>query len=185
MKFKNYLLTFAYILSCIFAMTYTASAQTVSGRCGTSATWSLNESGVLTISGSGDMTDFSTTSKVEWSSYRNEITKVVIEEGITSIGKNSFRNCYELNEVSLPQSLEVVGVYAFRDCISLESITIPDEVTIIDESAFRGCEALSSIKLSENLLSIGSEAFAECVELKQITLPKSVKYIDNEIFTDC
>ncbi len=173
------------VFCCIFTMTYTASAETASGNCGTGATWSLNESGVLTISGTGEMTEFSTTSKVEWSSYRDDIKKVIIEEGITSIGKNSFRNCYEINEVSLPQSLEVIGVYAFRDCISLESITIPDGVTIIDESAFRGCEALSSIKLSKNLLSIGSEAFAECVSLESITIPKSVKNIDNEIFADC
>lgn len=185
MKIKNYLLMLVCIVTCFITLTCTASAEIAGGNCGTNAIWSLDEDGTLTISGTGNMTDFTTTAKVEWSSYRSDITKVVVQEGITSLGKNAFRSCGELSEVSLPVGLNRIGVNAFRDCISLENITIPDTVTTIDDSAFRGCEALTDIKISNGLEYIGTEAFAECVSLTQIKIPKTVEEMGDEVFADC
>lgn len=185
MKIKNYLSALVCIICCMLMLTCMASAETASGDCGTGAGWTLDESGVLTISGSGDMTDFTTAKKVAWYSYADTVTGVVVEEGITSIGKNSFRGCENLSEVSLPESITSIGMYAFRDCVSLEKIVIPDGVTTIDGSAFEGCEALSDVKLGEGLITIGDEAFVDCVSLTEIKIPKSAEELGADIFAGC
>lgn len=177
MKSKNYLLALVCILCCTFMLTCMASAET--------ASWTIDENGVLTISGSGGMTSYTSVKNVPWYSQRDTITGVVIEEGITSIGNNSFRGCEELCEVSLPESLNGIGKYAFRDCVSLEKIVIPDGVLAIQDSAFEGCEALSDVKLGEGLTTIGDEAFVDCVSLTEIKIPKSAEELGGEIFTGC
>ena len=118
----------------------TASAATVaSGNCGTNLAWTLDDTGTLTISGTGDMDNYFNTSDVPWYNYKESITSVVILENVRSIGINAFDGCSNLTNITIPNSVGSMGSSAFKNCSSLTSITIPDSVTIIDSYAFYGC----------------------------------------------
>lgn len=111
-----------------------------SGKCGEGLTWSFDATtGTLTVSGTGEMNGYSATS-MPWSELADQIKKVVISEGVTSIGKNAF-NCesvkFVFTEISLPETLTSIGNYAFYGCDKLTKVTIPDAVNTIGKYAFR------------------------------------------------
>lgn len=91
--------------------------------------------GTLTISGTGDMPDWSFAG-APWYDSRDSITAVVIEEGVTSIGGRAFYSCDGLESITIPTSVTSIGDWAFYSCDGLESITIPASVTSIGDSAF-------------------------------------------------
>ena len=108
-----------------------------SGACGDNLTWTLNETTyTLTISGMGEMTNYSSGSATPWYSYRSSITSVSIGSGVTSIGDSAFRGCTGLTSVTIPNSVTVIRQYAFYDCDGLTSVTIPNNVTVIGYYAF-------------------------------------------------
>ena len=114
-----------------------------SGSCGENATYTLNSDGLLTISGTGQMDLYLVDSTAPWYSKRAFIKRVVIENGVTSIGYYAFRNCINLINVTIPDSVTSIGSSAFYYCTSLASITIPDSVTTISDYAFKGCSNLT------------------------------------------
>ncbi len=141
-----------------------ASAES-SGNCGDSGsnvTWSLDDNGTLTISGSGKIEDYRSDIDQPWYSNRSDITSVIIEPGVTSI-----------------------GLQAFYYCSNLTSITIPSGLTSIGEMAFFYCSALTSVTIPNSVISIGNFAFGSCTGLKSITIPSSVTSIENNVFQDC
>ena len=89
----------------------------------------------------------------------NQLSSVVIDEGLTALPVNAFAHCEQLSTVTLPNSLTSIGDYAFTGCSSMPSIDIPDSVSVIGESAFSFCEALYEIDLSDNIRSIGATTF--------------------------
>ena len=109
----NFILTLVVMLT-----TATAWAQNVgntSGTCGTGVNYTYTESThTLTISGTGAMTDFASDNDQPWSNYRTAITTLVIEEGVTRIGNNSFRRVDYVTNVTLPASVTSIGVRAFQ-----------------------------------------------------------------------
>ena len=115
-----------------------------SGTCGDNLTWDLTD-GVLTISGTGPMTDYTYDTYAPWYNYRSSITSVFIGDGLTSIGD-----------------------YAFSDCSNMASITIPNSVTSIGDCAFYGCSGLTSVAIPNNITSIGVDAFLECENLEKM-----------------
>ena len=137
---------------CIFAITIAsyeayAADEVASGTCGDELTWVLDNNGVLTISGNGYMDDYETASASPWYSYRSSIVKVVVDEGVTSIGDNAFNYCKQLKGVNIPDSVVSIGDEAFSNCTRLIDITIPDNVASIGAGAFCGCSSLTSITL--------------------------------------
>ncbi|MBP0973723.1 MAG: leucine-rich repeat protein [Oscillospiraceae bacterium] len=114
----------------------------ISGTCGENLTWTLDDAGTLTISGTGDMN-----SGLPWINYRAKIRSIVIEDGVTNIEEWAFSSCMSLDSVTIPDSVTSIGVSAFYGCAALESITIPDSVTSIDAEAFDDCTALTSITI--------------------------------------
>ncbi len=119
-----------------------------SGTCGTNLTWTLDtESGILTISGTGAMKDYTYSSKpnTPWYSYRESIASVVISDGVASIGTYAFYGCSSLTSITIPSSVTTIGNYAFNYCSSLTSLTIGESVTSIGSYAFRGCSSLTSV----------------------------------------
>ena len=90
------------------------------------------------------------------------LTSVVIPQGVTIVGNCSFLGCKNLRHVELPQGLRTIDVAAFKGCTSLESIVIPDSVRIIAHGAFEGCTGLSSIVFPESVSVVGSGAFKGC-----------------------
>ena len=101
-----------------------------SGTCGADVTWGLDTEGTLLISGKGDMYSYHSSGS-PWLNWSNSIRKVVIEEGVTSVGGMAFYGCEQLTEVVLPDGLAAVGRYAFFGCSSLQQINLPESITTI------------------------------------------------------
>lgn len=116
------------------------------GSCGKSLTWKYLD-GVLTISGTGAMTDYSFTVAPPWEKYRDNITEVVIEYGVTSIGAWAFRYYNNISSVTIPKSIESIGTWAFGDCYQLTSVILPENVTNVDIVAFENCCNLKSVTI--------------------------------------
>ena len=114
-----------------------------------------------------------------------EVTNLVIPEGVTSIGSSAFSNCSSLTSITIPNSVTSIGYSAFEGCSSLTSITIPNSVTSIGGSAFSYCKSLTSITIPNSVTSIGNYAFFSCSSLSSITIPNSVTSIGGSAFSYC
>lgn len=124
------------------------------GKCGTSAEWKI-EDGILTIMGEGTIADYwFLGNESPWNKYNSQIKKVIIEEGITSIGSYSFWEC------------------------GATDIYIPDSVTEIRQNAFEHCEQLSNLHMSQKLEKLCWGAFAWCYSLEKLVLPDTLKYVE-------
>ena len=137
-----------------------ASAES-SGNCGDSGsnvTWSLDDNGTLTISGSGKIEDYRSDIDQPWYSNRSDITSVVIEPGVTSIGSQAFYECSNLTSITIPSGLTSIGEQAFGNCTGLTSITIPSSVTSIGVNVFYNCTGLTDITVDSNNSSFCSES---------------------------
>ena len=141
-----------------------SATPALSGACGDGLTWTL-ESGVLTISGTGAMTNYSY-GEAPW--YGFGITRVVIGDGVTSIGNYAFDDCRSLNEAEIPDSVTSIGYDAFNSCFALAAVDIPDGVTYIGSYAFRYCRSLTAVTIPDNVKSIGEAAFSACTKLTSI-----------------
>ena len=148
-------------------------------------TWKLDADGTLTISGTGTMKDYDYNNNPSPANQKKgSVKKVVIKDGVTSIGNFAFYNCKSLTSITIPDSVTSIELAAFNNCNNLTSITIPDSVTSIGDSAFELCNKLSSITLSNNITSIGNWAFHGC-PLTSITIPDSVTSIGDNAFYAC
>ena len=116
-----------------------------SGSCGENVTWTLTADGTLTISGTGAMTDYTYDSRSPWYSCRTYIKRVVMQQGVTSIGDLAFWDCSGLTSVTIPDGVTSIGGDAFRGCAALTSVTIPGSVTNVGQSAFWACSSLTDI----------------------------------------
>ncbi len=183
-------------LSDFFAVKAEAEETTTySGTCGENLTWELDtDTGVLTISGTGAMTDYlysadeaSEGPKAPWYGYRSYIQSVVIENGVTSIGGYAFSDCDNLTSVTISDSVTSIGERAFSECDSLTSIEIPSSVTNIGEYALQCCFELENVIFGKNsqLESIGRGAFNGCIILKNIEIPDSVTSIGDHVLYCC
>lgn len=165
-----------------------AASAASSGNCGDSGsnvTWLLDDNGTLTISGSGKIEDYRSDIDQPWYSNRSDITSVVIEPGVTSIGSLAFYKCSNLTSITIPSGLTSIGEMAFFNCSALTSVTIPNGVISIGNFAFGSCTGLKSITIPSSVTSIGESAFQHCTGLTSITIPNSVTSIVNLAFWDC
>ena len=148
-------------------------------------TWKLYADGTLTISGTGTMENYNDTDNLSPACRNSSIKKVVIEDGVTSIGNSVFDSCSNLASITIPSSVTSIGNYVFWGCKNLPSITIPDSVTSIGKSAFSNCSSLTSITIPDGVTSIGNYAFSSCRKLTSITIPDSVTSIGESAFAAC
>ena len=154
-------------------------SNVVGGTCGDNLTWNLDSDGVLTISGTGEMTDN------PWSKYLGRIKQVDIGNGITSVCNHAFEGSSSLNSVSIPNSVTKIGEAAFGLCVNLSSVDIPQGVTVIEMNTFRGCQNLTDVVIPEGVTVIGTQAFNMCYNLTEITIPASVAEICFMAFDSC
>lgn len=155
-----------------------------SGSCGTGVTWALDESGVLTISGTGDMNDFEYTELAPehihctspWYANAINIRTVIIAEGVTRIGQNAFHDCRNLTRVFIPASVV---------CISFDSFAGIDDLT--DVCYFGSEQQWHQIQIFENndrqILERALQ-FAIPVEVPDLFLPASLERIEDDAFAD-
>ena len=161
------------------------SATVYSGSCGTNARYTLDTTtGVLSITGTGAMTDYSS-KKAPWYSQSSYIKTIEIADGITSIGQSAFTYCKYCTSITVPKSITSIGIGAFASCSSLTSITIPNGVTSIGTSVFSNCSSLTSIIIPNSVTEIGVSAFSYCTSLTSITIPNNVTSIGMAAFYGC
>ena len=179
MKRKITILTIAFLSSMLM---YANAFAAATGRCGDSITWTLDDSGNLTLSGSGEMwnNDYGDSPFKDY-----EIRKATVEYGITSIGDYVFRGCCGMTELTLPNSVTSIGGNAFEGCNGLTELILPNSVTSIGDSAFEGCSGLTELTLPNSLTEIGKYAFRGCSGLTELTLPNSITSIGDFAFYGC
>ncbi|MDR1738627.1 MAG: InlB B-repeat-containing protein [Candidatus Symbiothrix sp.] len=124
--------------------------------------WVIDENYVLTVSGIGAIPDYSAASKSPWGSYRTSIEKVIIEDGITHLGKLSFGNVISCDSIIMANSVKVLGQSCFT-CNDNEN------------------QQLCYIKLSENLETIETNAL-RFLYLREIIIPASVTSMHEDSF---
>ena len=149
-----------------------------SGTCGENLTWTLDEEGLLTISGEGEMTTYYDSAfNVPWSAYKDEIKKVMICDGVTTVGYRAFHDCTSLTSIDIPESVIDIGFESFKHCASLTKIIIPESVTCLEDSAFFGCSGLTKIIIPESVTRIENNVFTDCTSLTTVLIPESVTYM--------
>ncbi|MCC8068895.1 MAG: leucine-rich repeat protein [Ruminococcus sp.] len=156
------------------------------GYCGENCIYSFDETtGTLTISGTGNMESYSSSSDVPWYSFIEDIKKIIIDDGITSIVSNAFYGCTSLTEVTIPNSVTSIGYDAFYKCTSLEEINIPSSVTSIGSYAFYNCASLKEVTIPNSVTSIGYDAFENCTSLKKVVMSNGLTYVSSYAFYGC
>lgn len=175
----------AAMLLCI--VPFSASAATYSGTCGENLTWSFDGNGTLTISGIGEMTNWSSHYDVPWhyNKIHSGVQTVKIGNQVTSIGDRAFYDCTPLTSITIPDSIKSIGSYAFRYCNQLTNVDIPSSVTSIGDYAFVSCQKLQSVKIPSGVTSIGEGTFENCVKLENVTIPNTVMSIGKGAFYGC
>ena len=179
MKRKITILTIAFLSSVLMCANAFAAAT---GRCGDSITWTLDDSGNLTLSGSGEMWN----NGYDDSPFKDyEIRKATVKYGITSIGESAFLGCRGMTELTLPNSVTSIGGNAFEGCSGLTELILPNSVTSIGNAAFVDCSGLTELILPNSVTSIGDFAFSLCSGLTELILPSSVTSIGDYAFYGC
>jgi len=146
-----------------------APTPATSGSCGTNATWSYSN-GIMTIGGSGAMTDYSSSmTDIPWIDYQTSITRVVIGDEITHVGNWAFQGCTALNSVTIGENVTSIGNGSFDNCTNdgFTVLTIPNSVQTIGIDAFSN-NHLKYVCFGSGLTSIGMEAFMVCQDLEAI-----------------
>ena len=158
-----------------------------SGECGATeddtVTWEVDDSGTLTISGTGEMAEEPVDKP--WNPLCYEITSVVIENGVTNISAYAFRDFPLLESVTIADTVETIGNTAFEHCTSLRTLVMGNGVKVIGADAFASCYQLEDFALPESLLAIESSAFWACYALRAVQIPDNVRYIGNWLYGDC
>ena len=179
-----------------YAIRYPGVSQNVvvaSGECGENVSWVVREDGILTISGKGAMDDYSCKfgskgeliSTAPWADIGLAIRGVLIEEGVTAIGKYAFYNSQALLAVQIAESVNSIGAWAFSGCTALEGVWIPGKVSALEDGVFYGCTALRQISLHDGVTRIGGAAFYGCENLQELPLPASLRTIGECAFLRC
>ncbi|MCQ2479172.1 MAG: leucine-rich repeat domain-containing protein [Clostridia bacterium] len=203
----------AIICLMVFTMsTPVAFAASYNGTCGDGIQWSLNTSaGTLTISGNGEMNNYSLTATPGWDRYQGYIKSVIFEDGVTNVGAYAFYNggngykYKKLTDVDLG-SVETIGNYAFRGCAALSTFTNCESVKSTGSYSFLSCAsvtefpfdriveigsgsfsgtALTDITLPETVGTIRAAAFEGCKDAQTITVPALINRLENRAFADC
>lgn len=157
------------------------------GTCGENLTYAFDQAtGTLTISGTGDMTDYYYYSAPSpWKTFKDLIVNVIIEDGVESIGEDAFRECSAIKSVDIASSVKIIKQNAFIDCASLETIVIPSSVESIGYCAFMNCSSLKSLDIPSSVKTIGSAAFSGCTQVESVNLSDGIERIEGSAFENC
>ena len=193
---KRFLAVLLAVLCLVLSAPAAYAATVASGNCGPNVTWTVDSAGVLTISGKGEMENY-TSDDAPWENYKPQIKKIVIKEGVTAIGKWAFAHC-EAKEVQIPVSVETIEVDAFDSAPILK-------YTVVSKNPYYcggqdGClydkdktqllrypigSTRESFSVPRSVLDVSDSAFEEAENLKSVTLPDSVERIGTWAFSRC
>ena len=174
----------AVLITLLLFLAYLSPAVAAADRSGKldGMEWSL-VGGVLTVSGKA-IPDFTEDNPAPWDAVKDEINRVELKNGITTVGAMAFFECSSLAAVYLPTSVKTVGAMAFAGCTALKTVLMPS-VTHIGEYAFSRCFALGHAMLPATLTQLDRAAFYRCKSLRSVTVPASVTQMGDSVFAYC
>lgn len=158
-----------------------------SGDCGRFATYTLTDSGVLTIKSDSYTDDYDHFYGRSESPFKDntKIETVIFVGDIYRIGAYLFDGCSNIKSIVWPETLEEVGSHAFYDCKGITTLDLPDTTTKIGSYAFYNCDGLTEVVLPDNVTSLGEDAFCNCSNLTSIELPENLRTIARWTFVGC
>ena len=177
----SFVLSMVLVLTGMTVPVKTVQATETTGECGEKLTWTLAD-GVLTIAGTGAMTDYGGSTKFPWYDSKDNITSVEIKEGVTSIADGAFYSYENLKSIQIPASLESIGEYAFMECDNLKDVDIAEgsELTSIGVKAFCWCTGLEEIEVPAGVTEIGTDAFFACGALQISVVSENTVYASRD-----
>ena len=152
----------------VLAALMTAAALAEGGTCGEGLTWTLSSDGVLTVSGTGEMTDGEDYGAAPWDDIKTSIREIVIGDGVESVGDYMFWNCGNVTSVTLGDDVRRIGKAAFLYCESLPAVQLPPNIEYVDDWAFIHCKALARVYVPFSLNYFGDVVFYSCPNLTDI-----------------
>ncbi len=168
------------LAACTVAATVPQASAAVNRYCGSNAMWTLS-AGTLTVTGKGAMYNYDSAQDVPWSGYASEIKKVVIANGITTVGANTFAELPNLTEAELPAGIVSIGDAAFCSSNLLYSVQIPESTEYIGAAAFRET-AVDCADIPQSTTYIGSYAFADNLSLETVFAGTDIEYMGADVF---
>lgn len=154
------------------------------GKCGDEMYWTLYQTGMLSLTGTGRMDNF-TDSYSSWKGYSDLITSIDIEHGINVIDSYAFDGCSNLVSVNFPPSIRSIGDGAFRGCVKLAEVSLPNQLYSLGTSAFAECKCLTSIVIPGSLKRWDSYSFESCYNLESVIIEDGVTEIPFGTFYTC
>ena len=168
------------LLVCCLVVPKTVYAEEMaSGTYGDTLAWSLDYDGTLTVSGSGEWF------YPGWGVYKEQIKRVVVEDGITGLPNYAFEDCTNLTSVQIAGSVKTIACRAFAGCTALTEVTFSEGLETIEERAFKYCPALTGVIFPQSLKNIGEAAFMECFALKKAVFSEGLVIISDYAFKNC
>ena len=159
-----------------------------SGDCGAEEDflpWTLTADGILTVSGTGKMWDyaFAIGPSTQWT--KDKIKKVVIEEGVSYIGDEAFKDCPNLQSVVIADSVTEIGLRAFANCDSLTDVYLGCGLKETSVEVFLDCDALKEFTFPNTDTFYGNHFLAQCDSLKNVVIPEKMTRIGYNMFSGC
>ena len=186
------------LLCAVVPFAVSAAGTTYSGTCGDNLTWTVDpEAGTLTISGTGEMDDYNKVyppwfvSEEEgaipawYAAYGDVVRSVVVEDGVTTIGKWAFAQMGALETATIADSVTAIGELAFYECSALTGIRLPAGLTVLEEKTFYRCAALPAIHIPDSVTAIRSNVFRSCTALSAVTGGNGLTIVGESAFAGC
>lgn len=177
---KNFLSVTIILSMVLLTMIPVPVSAATSGACGDNLKWTLDDNGTLTISGTGAMSDWDWGIQTPWNlngSNVKKIKKVIIDDGVTTIGNCAFDELFNLETIILNDDIQSIGNYAFNNChvLSMSRLDLPYSLTSIGKYAFFGCN-ISIINVPNTVTYIGTKAFANSESLEELRMQSNTYY---------
>ena len=167
-----------------FTVAFEGEKDIASGTDG-NINWVIKYDGTMVISAvdgtDGKMNNYASDAKQPWASYRTEIKKLVVEDGVTQIGNYAFSGFSKMEDVDIADSVKSIGHQVFKTCSNLTEVTIPCNV---GKMAFNSCKKLRTVTFLDGFEEAGAMAFISCTNLETINFPKTLKKFDSKWFTN-
>ncbi|MBQ6570078.1 MAG: leucine-rich repeat domain-containing protein, partial [Clostridia bacterium] len=176
-----------------------AVSAAASGTCGPNLTWTLDNNGKLTVSGTGGMDEWLNNTSVPWYSYHDQIKTIVIGEGVTNIGFGAIFAFSELTSIKIPTTVSSIDKMSFaHSCRKLQTVTVTSgnpyyvstngilynkDKTILVK--YPAAKTATSFTVPSTVTTISNGAFDYAAALKSVTLPSGLKDIDSSAFQLC
>jgi len=172
-----------------FVTTLTVEANQIGGICGKNGgdnlRWTLSDEGILTITGSGAMEDYSDEETAPWHDYLTDIHYLELPDGMTTVGSFAFTECSQIASVTIPSTVTSIGDCALKGCSALMAVGMPETVTSLGDGVFWGCSSLAAMKVPDTITAISDGMFYGCTKLMAVQLPASLNSVGEYAFMFC